>query len=234
MDKQRIDRFISNQLGISRSAVRTGIRRGLARVNGKCVKDCAASLVPGKDAVIYGGNEISYKEYVYIVLNKPAGIICASRDKTQKTVLDLVPEEYKKRRLSAVGRLDKDTTGLLIITDDGDFAHRCISPKSDIEKSYIVGLDGDINGDIVAAFGEGVTLADGYRCKPAFLESVGERRARVVITEGKYHQVKRMFGVFGLGVVSLHRESVGKLKLPENLGEGECVEVPDIAEMMGL
>ena len=234
MDKLRLDKFISNQLGISRSAVRTGIRRRLASVNGVTVNDGAALVTPGSDVVIYGGSEVPYKEFVYIVLNKPAGIICASRDKTRKTVLDLVPENFKKRRLSAVGRLDKDTTGLLIITDDGEFAHKCISPKSNIEKSYIAELDGDLDGHIISAFGKGVTLADGYVCKPARLERIGECRARVIVTEGKYHQIKRMFGVFGLGVNRLHRESVGKLKLPENLGEGECAEVPNAEQIIGF
>lgn len=234
MDKQRLDKFISNQLGISRSEVRTGIKHRLASVNGKPVSDFAAQIIPGSDTVLYGGKEVCYKKFVYIILNKPAGIICASRDKTRKTVLDLVPEKYKNRRLSAVGRLDKDTTGLLLITDDGDFAHRCISPKSNIEKCYIAELDGDIDGGVISAFENGVTLADGYVCKPARLERVGTRTARVTVTEGKYHQIKRMFGVFGLGVNRLHRESVGGLKLPADLEEGECREVANIAQTVGF
>ncbi len=225
MEKQRLDRFLSNQTGMSRSVVRTGIRRGFAYVNGDAVKDAAYIIDPSSDKIDYDGESVEYKEFVYIILNKPSGIISASRDKSRKTVLDLVPESLKRRDLSVVGRLDKDTTGLLLITDDGEFAHKCISPKSKIEKSYIVTLDSDINADAVDEFAKGVVLADGYKCKPAVLEILAKNKARVIITEGKYHQIKRMFGVFGLGVEGLHRERIGTLILPDNLLFGECQEI---------
>lgn len=225
MEKQRLDRFLSNQTGMSRSVVRTGIRRGFAYVNGDAVKDAAYIIDPSSDKIDYDGESVEYKEFVYIILNKPSGIISASRDKSRKTVLDLVPESLKRRDLSVVGRLDKDTTGLLLITDDGEFAHKCISPKSKIEKSYIVTLDSDINADAVNEFAKGVVLADGYKCKPAVLEILAKNKARVIITEGKYHQIKRMFGVFGLGVEGLHRERIGALILPDNLLFGECQEI---------
>ena len=158
-------------------------------------------------------------------MNKPMGVLSASNDKSRKTVVDLVPQEIKRQDLFPVGRLDKDTTGLLIITDDGVFAHNCISPKKAIEKGYIATLDGNIDNEMIEKFKLGVLLADGTRCKPAKLEYISDNVARIIITEGKYHQIKRMFGTVGLGVNALHRESIGGLHLPDNLTEGECIEM---------
>lgn len=225
MKKQRLDKLISNQLILSRSVVRAGIRRGYAAVNDIVVRDPAILVDAQKDIVIYNGQAIGYKEYVYILMNKPSGILSASTDKSQKTVVDLVPEELKRQGLFPVGRLDKDTTGLLLITDDGVFAHNCISPKKAISKSYIVELDGDVTKEMIEIFRSGVTLADGTACRPATLERLAQNMARIIITEGKYHQIKRMFGVVGLGVNSLHRESIGNLFLPDDLNAGECVEL---------
>lgn len=225
MKKQRLDKFISNQLILSRSIVRTGIHRGLAVVNGTVVRDIAFSVDAENDQIVYNGETIGYKEYVYILMNKPRGVLSAATDKSRKTVVDLVPEEIKRQDLFPVGRLDKDTTGLLIITDDGVFAHNCISPKKAITKSYIATLDGNIDDDIVQLFKTGVVLADGTKCKPATLECVSENIVRIIITEGKYHQIKRMFGTVGLGVDALHRESIGGLRLPDDLSEGECIEM---------
>ena len=159
------------------------------------------------------------------MLNKPAGILSASNDKNRKTVVDLAPEEYKHYNLFPVGRLDKDTTGLLILTNDGDFAHKVISPKSNIEKSYIAVVDGSVTPDMITAFASGVVLSDGTVCKPAILEKITDTSARVIITEGKYHQIKRMFGVVGLGVNALHRERIGELQLPDNLLPGNIYEL---------
>lgn len=223
--KQRLDKFISNQLIQSRKAVRTGIQRGKAIVNGMVIRDAGAIIDVDSDTVTYDGNAIGYKEYVYILMNKPKGILSAATDKSRQTVVDLVPENIKRQGLFPVGRLDKDTTGLLLITDDGIFAHNCISPKKAISKSYIAGLDGDVTEEMIARFKEGIVLADGTVCKAAILERMSENTARIIITEGKYHQIKRMFGTVGLGVNTLHRESIGGLTLPEGLNEGECVEL---------
>lgn len=232
MKKERLDRFLSNQLNISRSESRTSIRRGTVQVNGKTVRDYGFLLSPGVNTVMYDGREVEYRRFIYLMMNKPAGIITASNDKSRKTVLDLVPDHLRRHNLAPVGRLDKDTTGLLLFTDDGDFAHKCISPKNTIEKSYVAELDGDINESIVADFENGVVLCDGYRCKPAKLSNLQNGLVRIVITEGKYHQIKRMFGVFSLGVNSLHREAFGGLKLPDDLAPGECVELPDISDFI--
>ena len=225
MKKQRLDKFIANQLNLSRSVVRIGIHRGQATVNGTVQRDIAFAIDAESDEILYSGEKIGYKEYVYILLNKPAGVLSAATDKSRQTVVDLVPEHIKRSNLAPVGRLDKDTTGLLLITDDGVFAHNCISPKKAISKSYIATLDGDVTEDMILCFERGVTLADGTQCRPAELYRISQNIARIIITEGKYHQIKRMFGTVGLGVNSLHRESIGNLRLPDTLKEGECIEM---------
>lgn len=225
MKKQRLDKFISNQLIISRSVVRKGIFKGLAMVNDVVVRDIAYQIDSENDIITYEGTKIGYKEYVYILMNKPKGVLSAATDKSRETVTDLVPEHLHRADIAPVGRLDKDTTGLLIITDDGVFAHNLISPKKEISKSYIVTLDGDIDNDMIKRFKEGITLVDGTTCKSAILERICENVARVIISEGKYHQIKRMFGVVGLGVNELHRESIGGLYLPDCLNSGECIEM---------
>lgn len=225
MKKQRLDKFISNQLIIPRSVVRKGIFRGLATVNSVVVRDIAFLIDGENDIIVYDDIKIGYKEHVYILMNKPKGVLSAATDKARQTVVDLVPEHLRRADIAPVGRLDKDTTGLLLITDDGVFAHNCISPKKEISKSYIVTLDGDINDDMIEKFKEGITLADGTACKSAILERIRENVARVIISEGKYHQIKRMFGVVGLGVNELHRESIGNLVLSDDLRSGECIEM---------
>ncbi|MBQ8267935.1 MAG: rRNA pseudouridine synthase, partial [Clostridia bacterium] len=220
MKKQRLDKFISNQLLLSRSIVRTGILKGRATVNGSVVRNAGEIIDADSDCVTYEGNTVGYKEYIYILMNKPKGVLSASTDKSRKTVVDLVPQSIRRQGLFPVGRLDKDTTGLLLITDDGVFAHNCISPKKEISKSYVVTLDGDINDGMIKVFNEGVVLADGTVCKSAKLERISENVARIIITEGKYHQIKRMFGTVGLGVNDLRRESIGGLTIPDTLKEG--------------
>lgn len=227
MNKERLDKFISNQLNISRSVVKVALRRGQATVNGETIKNPSISIDIDKDKVCFEGREIEYKKFVYILMNKPKGILSASNDKNRKTVVDLVPDNLKRAGLFPVGRLDKDTTGFLIITDNGEYAHNCISPKKDIPKSYIVTLDGRVTDDMVPLFESGIVLADGYECKPARLEIIEENKARITITEGKYHQIKRMFGTVGLGVNELHRESMGGMNLPIDLEAGKCIEITE-------
>jgi len=225
MEKLRLDKFISSQLNVSRNEAHLAIKKGTVTVNGEVIRDRSLIINPNADKITHNGQAITYKKYIYILMNKPSGVLSASNDKNRHTVVDLVPPNLKRQGLFPVGRLDKDTTGLLIITDDGEFAHRVISPKSNIPKCYLAELDGDINDEIIARFSEGIVLADGTKCKPAELCRVSKNVARITITEGKYHQIKRMFGVFDLGVNSLHRESVGHLKLPKELFFGQCVEI---------
>lgn len=227
MEKQRLDRFLSAQTSLSRSEARTVIRRGRVSVNGAVMRDFGLQILPETDKIALDGQSIKYRKYMYILMNKPAGVLSASNDKSRETVVDLVPPELYRNGLFPVGRLDRDTTGMLIITDDGDFAHRIISPKSRISKTYIAGLDGAVTEDMVRRFREGVTLADGTACRPAILEPMEGNFARITLCEGKYHEVKRMFGTVGLGVNSLHRESIGELLLPREMAEAECVEMPE-------
>ena len=222
---QRLDKIISSQLGISRSEARKNIRWGKVTINGKAVRDPSISFEPNGLDIKFKGNTIEYKEHIYIVLNKPKGIISASNDKARQTVVDLVPSSLRRADMFPVGRLDRDTTGILIITDDGDFAHKAISPKSKIPKTYMVELDGKITKEVIDAFKSGVVLADGQKCQPAELVCIEDFVAKVTITEGKYHQIKRMFGCFNLGVNSLKRVSFGGLALPSDLEEGECREL---------
>ncbi len=224
MKSERLDKIISTQFNISRKDARIAIRRGKVTVEGKTVRDFG--LLTNVDAdVSYNGQALSYKEYIYILINKPKGVLSASKDKSKKTVVDLVPDKLKRQGLFPVGRLDKDTTGFLIITDDGDFAHKAISPKYEVYKSYLVELDGDLKEEMIQKFRDGITLADGTKCLSAELRFVASNVATVRICEGKYHQIKRMFGTVGLGVNELKRQAVGGLSLPENLAEGECIEL---------
>lgn len=225
MNKQRFDKIIASQFNISRKDARTGIRRGLGSVDGCVVRDPSASLDAEVQRIIYDGQALSYKKHIYILMNKPKGVLSASNDKKRKTVVDLVPPELKRAGLFPVGRLDRDTTGLLIITDDGDFAHNAISPKKNIYKTYIAELDGEVTDSMVEAFEKGVVLADGTLCRKAFLKALSKNTAEIKICEGRFHQIKRMFGTVGLGVNELSRVALGGLKLPPDLGQGECREL---------
>lgn len=225
MSSERLDKIISSQLNISRKEARAGIRGGAALVNGAAVKIADYRLDPERDSVVYNGSEVIYKKYIYIVMNKPKGVISASEDNSRKTVIDLLPDRLKRRGLFPVGRLDRDTTGLLIITDDGDFAHRVLSPAKQIYKTYIAELDGAVTGETLDFFSREITLRDGTVCRRAYLKRLGERRAEIRICEGKYHQIKRMFGEAGLGVTELERRAVGGYELPGFLARGECIEI---------
>lgn len=224
MNLQRLDKIIANQLNIPRSVARKHIRWGKVSVDGKILRDPAAQ-VSNESVFEYKGQAVDYKEHIYIIMNKPKGVLSASSDKARETVVDLVPGELRRNNLSPVGRLDKDTTGLLIITDDGAFAHNVISPKKNIIKTYEVELDGPVTEDMPAKFLEGIVLADGSRCRSATLKPLKESSAEIKISEGKYHQIKRMFGTVGLGVNALKRTALGGLRLPEDLKEGCCREL---------
>ena len=217
----RLDKYITDTGACSRSRARDRIRSGAVLVDGAAVTDPAAKIDPETVSVRLDGALLNAEEHIYVMLHKPAGLLTASRDRHRATVLDAMPEEWKRRGLFPVGRLDKDTTGLLLLTDDGVFAHRVISPKSGVTKSYLAGVDGVPGPEDVRAFASGIELKDGTKCLPARLEILGGGRVRVEISEGKYHQIKRMLAARGLPVLSLHRESIGALKLDPSLAPGE-------------
>ena len=222
----RADKYLSVALGISRAEAKQLLKSGKVFADGSAVFK-GETKINEEARVTVGGEPIVYKKHIYIMMNKPEGILSASTDKRVKTVVDILPGELKREGLFPVGRLDKNTTGLLIITDDGDFAHRVTSPKSNTEKCYFAELDAAVPSDLAEHFAKGVTLASGEKCKPAILRIAGECTAYVSVTEGKYHQIKRMFGVFGLGVNKLHRVSIGKLNLPDTLAPGHASELTE-------
>ena len=225
MNKQRLDKIISTQFNISRKDARRDVKIGKVKVDGAVIKDFGYQADVESQKIEYLGAELDYKEHLYLIMNKPKGVISASEDKRQKTVIDLVPQPLRRPTLFPAGRLDKDTTGLLIITDDGDFAHNLLSPKKKVMKTYRAVLDGDITDEICEKFKEGITLADGTKCQKAELKRIDECIAEIKITEGKYHQIKRMFGTVNLGVNELERIAIGGLFLPENIDRGECREL---------
>lgn len=221
---ERLDKFIATQKNLTRSEVRRLISSGRVVVEGSVVKKADTKIDPDVVEVSLNGEPIGYNRYVYIMLNKPKGVLSAARDTARQTVVDLIPPELSRKNLFPVGRLDKDTTGLLLITDDGDFSHYVISPKSGLDKKYNVTLDGEVTEAAVKAFKEGIVLADGTKCLPALLsyDKSDPKKATVTIKEGKYHQIKRMFGIVGLGVNELERISIGEVVLDRNLKQGDC------------
>lgn len=210
---------------MSRKDVKTAVSHGKVTVNGAVVK-LSDHKVSESDEIFLNGNKISKNKHIYIVLNKPQGYVSATEDESQHTVLELVPPELFRKGLFPAGRLDKDTTGLMIITDDGDFAHRILSPKKHVRKSYAVTLDIPVMAEMKEAFEKGVALSDGV-CKPAGLAFGGKYDCTVTLFEGRYHQIKRMFGCFGAKVTALKRISIGGFSLPENFPEGQCRELDE-------
>ena len=179
-----------------------------------------------KNEIMLDGKPFVVKKQIYLMLNKPKGYVSATEDKKQQTVLELVPPALKGRDLFPAGRLDKDTTGLMIITDDGVLAHNILSPKKHVQKIYRVELDIPVTEEMQKGFAEGVELNDGV-CKDARLTILGEKTAEVTLREGRYHQIKRMFGCYGAKVVELHRIAMGELFLPDDLLVGECRELTE-------
>ncbi len=217
----RLDKFLSNNNLGTRTEVKKALRKGVCLVNGEVVKSAEYKLNEN-DLVVYNGFEVSNRgnEMVYILLNKPKGVISATKSNVEETVMDLLGVDATKD-MFPVGRLDKDTTGLLLITNDGEFAHNSLSPKKHVPKKYYVELDGEIPKGIEAEFEKGVKLNDEEYAKPAIIEVVESDKAYVTITEGKYHQIKRMFHRFGLEVLELERVSFGNLELGDDLEVGE-------------
>jgi len=223
---ERIDKVIGNQSNYSRKDIKDLIKKKRVKVNGEVVLRPEFKVDSSTDIISIDDVVLKVLDYVYLILNKPKGYVSATEDKNDLTVLDLVPDEYLHRDLFPAGRLDKDTTGLMIITDDGEFAHEILSPKKHVKKTYIVEIDISMDEKMVDGFKDGVLLNDGV-CKTASLEITGEKTGIVILTEGRYHQIKRMFGCFGAKVVELKRIGMGSLMLPADLPEGSCRELTD-------
>ena len=193
-------------------------------VNGKKIFAADEQIDINSDELKISGKTVTVRRYLYIMLNKPSGVLSAAKDPDCPTVADLLPPELSRRGLFPAGRLDKDTTGLLIITDDGDFAHRLISPSHHVYKTYEATLESDISEEQLDTLRQGAVLGDGTECLPARLRKISDEppTVRVQIREGKYHQVKRMFASVENSVVALRRTAIGALKLDSTLGEGEA------------
>ena len=222
---ERLDKIISNRTGISRKDAKSAISSGKVTVSGNVIRS-SDYKVGENEEIILDGKKISGNAHVYIVLNKPKGYVSATEDPQQKTVIELVPPELFRNGIFPAGRLDKDTTGLMIITDDGDFAHRILAPKKHVPKKYAVTIDLPVTEEMRTGFENGIELSDGI-CKSAKLFKTGEYTCEVTLSEGRYHQIKRMFGCFGAKVTELHRLSMGGFSLPENLLPGECRELSE-------
>lgn len=217
----RLDKIIADTGACSRSQARDRIRRGTVAVDGRPVTDPAARFDPGQVRVTVEGEDMAGPGHLYVMLHKPAGLLSATRDPRRPTVLDLMPEPWRRRGLFPVGRLDRDTRGLLLLTDDGAFAHRVLSPKSRVPKLYEAQVRGAPRQEDVEAFAAGLVLRDGAQCLPARLEPVAGSLVRVEVFEGKYHQVKRMLATRNMPVTALTRLRIGGLWLDESLAPGE-------------
>ena len=226
MAMERIDKIIASQGLYSRSDVKYMVNKKRITIDGKVVTSASQKADVDKNEIMLDGKPFVVKKQIYLMLNKPKGYVSATEDKKQQTVLELVPPALKGRDLFPAGRLDKDTTGLMIITDDGVLAHNILSPKKHVQKIYRVELDIPVTEEMQKGFAEGVELNDGV-CKDAKLTILGEKTAEVTLREGRYHQIKRMFGCYGAKVVELHRIAMGELFLPDDLPEGECRELTE-------
>ena len=235
----RIDKLLS-ELGIaSRKEAAKVAKSGGIIVDGVAVRDVSKHIDPERSQVIYLGREVVYQKYTYVMLNKPTGYVSATDDKSLPYVTELLPEELRRRELFPVGRLDRDTVGLMILTNNGVLAHSLLSPKHHVTKEYYFTAAEPLRAGAEEHFKNGVTLADGYECKPAELYLSEDRReGRIVLTEGKYHQIKRMIAAQDNRVTSLERISFGGILLDRSLSRGEwrylTKEEIDILEKQGL
>ncbi|AXH99501.1 rRNA pseudouridine synthase [Sporosarcina sp. PTS2304] len=224
----RLDKLLSNTGYGSRKEVRQLLKKGMIRVNGTVVKDPAQHVDSESDAISLLGEEVIYREFIYLMMHKPPGVLSATEDTRDRTVVDLLRNEERHFEPFPVGRLDKDTEGLLLLTNDGKLAHNLLSPKKEVPKTYFAKVAGHVTQEDAEAFAGGVILDDGYETKPGMLtilhsDEISE--IELTITEGKFHQVKRMFEAVGKKVIYLKRVTMGPLVLDEELPMGEYREL---------
>lgn len=221
---ERLDKVLANLGCGTRKEVKEFCKKGKVLVNGELVKDSSSKIDPEKDIIEFDGETLNYRKFIYILMNKPEGVVSATFDNYDETVIDILDPEYQVFDPFPVGRLDKDTVGLLLITNDGELNHKLISPKNHVDKVYFAQIDKKVNEDDIAKFEKGIVLDDGYQCMPAKLEILQATEdgsdVKVTIQEGKFHQVKRMFEAVDKTVVYLRRISFGPLQIDEDLDEG--------------
>lgn len=222
----RLDKFVAQSLQLPRSAARTLITKGRVTVDGQVCKKADTTL-SGAETVAAEGKPLTCQQFVYIMLNKPKGVVSASTDRHDCTVVDLLEGAYPRRELFPAGRLDKTSTGFVLLTDDGGFAHEILAPKRHVSKTYTVVIDTPLTDEMRRGFAEGVTLADGTALSPAEVEALTPDglTVKVRLRQGVYHQIKRMFGVYGAGVNALHRDAIGGLALDPALAPGQWREL---------
>lgn len=228
--KQRLDKVLSNFGFGSRTEIKSAVKKGLVTVDGIIIKDSSLHVDPAVSTIVMNSIKLEYRKYIYLMMNKPQGVISATTDTRQKTVFDIMPAEYKCFDLFPAGRLDIDTEGLVLMTNDGQLAHEILSPKKHVTKQYYARVQGRVEQSDIESFEQGVTLDDGYNTLPATLEIIKSddiSEIKLSIVEGKFHQVKRMFEAVGKKVIYLKRLSMGMLKLDESLGLGECKELTE-------
>lgn len=229
---KRIDRILSEQTNYSRKEIKKLVSKGIVFVNGDVIRRSDEKYDEDNISIKIGDEEISVNKHFYLLLNKPKGYVSTTISDSDKSVIELVPDKYRVKTLFPAGRLDKDTTGLMLITDDGIFAHNILSPKKHIKKIYEVVIDRDITDEVIDSFRNGVRLSDG-ECKSALLEKINNNTCLVTLTEGRYHQIKRMFGCFRAKVVELKRICMGELYLPGDLDVG-CVREASDEELLKI
>ena len=226
----RIDKYLANMNVGSRKEVHQLIKQGIVAVNGTVVKT-PKQQVKESDQVTVNGDAVAYQKYHYFLLNKPKGVLSATEDRSQPTVISILAPQDRYQGIVPVGRLDKDTTGLLLLTNDGQLNHELLAPGKHVDKVYRAEIAGVANDTTVKTFASGMTLGDGTKLQPAELKILSQDEehdrstTEIKIREGKYHQIKRMFGAVGMKVVELERISMGKLTLPANLKRGEYLEL---------
>lgn len=226
----RLDKMLANMGFGSRKDVRKMIKKGYVTVNGEVIRDQTKHINHEHDVVQVNDETVTYQKYIYLMMNKPPEYVSATKDAFENTVIDLLPYEYQLFDPFPVGRLDKDTVGLLLITNDGQLAHQLTSPKKGIEKTYFAKITGQITSTHIEQFQRGITLDDGYETKPAqlqVLKSAEISEVELTITEGKFHQVKRMFLALGKKVIYLKRIRMGKIVLDESLPQGAVRELTE-------
>ena len=216
----RLDKYLAETAQCTRSEAKTMLAKGRVQVNGAVCKKGDTQL-KDTDTVAVDGALLTYQKFVYLMLNKPEGVVSASTDKRDTTVVDLVGDAYPRRELFPAGRLDKTSTGFMLLTDDGGFAHDILSPRHHVSKTYTVTIDTPLTQEMCTGFAAGVTPAEVTALSPDGLT------VRVVLRQGVYHQIKRMFGVYGAGVNALHREAIGGLALDAQLAPGQWRELSD-------
>ena len=221
MAAQRLDKIIASTGRWSRREVKDLVRQGRVTVDGVPARSAEEKADPEQAVIAVNGEKLNWRRYTWVMLNKPAGYLSATEDGRGATVLDLLSQDLQRQGLFPVGRLDKDTTGLMILTDDGALAHEILAPQKHVPKRYRVTIDIPMTEEMVHRFAEGIELKDG-RCRPAELTIESEDTGVVTLREGRYHQIKRMFGCCGATVTGLHRLSMGALRLDDTLAPGEC------------